>query len=203
MRQNERFLCTKCLYHLPKNDYQRDNEIEQRFWGRVKIELVASLLRFHKGSSAQKLLHHLKYKGYKEIGDTLGEQLGTALVSSAEFSTIDVIVPVPLHPKRLKKRGYNQSELIANGLARKLNKPIDTKTLIRIKENATQTNKGRFDRWENVSDIFALTDTNTLANKHVLLVDDVLTTGATIEACVKNILLSENAKVSVATLAAA
>lgn len=201
--KKEDHICLKCLYHLPKTYLhdQPDNEIEKRFWGKVQIERASAFFYFKKGSSFQQLLHHLKYKGDKEIGEVLGKQIGIDLVSTPDFSSVDVIVPVPLHKKKLRKRGYNQSEWIAKGIAARMEKPIDTANLYRTVENQTQTKKGIYERWENVNGIFALKDNEIFRDKHILLVDDVLTTGSTIEACAKAILQSENAKVSVITLA--
>lgn len=201
--KNEKFVCLKCLYHLPKTYFhdQAENEIEKRFWGKAPIERATAFFHFQKGSPFQKILHHLKYKGDKEIGLVLGKQLGTELATSNHFSSIDVIVPVPLHPKKLKKRGYNQSEWLAKGIAEKMNKPIDVENLYRAIENPTQTKKGLYERWENVNGIFELNNLDKFNNKHILLVDDVLTTGATIEACAKAILKSQNIKISVVTLA--
>ena len=204
LNKDEKIICLKCLYHLPKTNFhlQNDNEIEQRFWGKIPIVRATAFFHFQKGSPYQKLLHHLKYKGEKEIGQVLGEYFAVDLMSS-DFAKVDVIVPVPLHRNKLKKRGYNQSEWIAKGIAEKLQKPLDTDTLFRVIENPTQTKKGVFERWENVEGIFEIKNRETFKGKHVLLVDDVLTTGATIVACATAILQCEGASVSVATLAKA
>ncbi|MDR0871886.1 MAG: ComF family protein [Prevotellaceae bacterium] len=205
LEKHEKCICLKCLYHLPKTNLhlQKDNELEQRFWGKVPIFRVAAFFYFEKGSPFQKLLHHLKYKGEKEIGIMLGEYMGVDLRQSADFAAVDVVVPVPLHRNKMKTRGYNQSELLAKGIAAKLQKPLDTDTLFRAIENPTQTKKGVLERWENVEGIFCVKNKETFADKHILLVDDVLTTGATIAACAAALLQCENAKVSVASLAAA
>jgi len=205
LEQNEEYICLKCLYHLPKTDFHNvsENEMEKRFWGKVPIERATAFFYFSKNSSVQKILYQLKYRGNKEIGESFGKYLGIELSRSADFRNADVIVPVPLHAKRLRKRGYNQSEWIAKGIAKQWNKPLDVDNLYRAIENPTQTNKGLYERWENVNDIFKLKDNTTFRNKHVLLIDDVMTTGATIEACANAILQSENAKVSVITLAIA
>jgi len=204
LNKDEAFICLKCLYYLPKTNFhtQPDNIIEQRFWGKVPIVRATAFFRFQKGSPFQKLLHHLKYKGDKEIGQILGEYLALDLMSS-DFAKFDIVVPVPLHRNKLKKRGYNQSEWIAKGIAEKLQKPLDTNTLFRAIENPTQTNKGVFERWENVEGIFEVKDYEAFKGKHVLLVDDVLTTGATIIACATAILKCEGASLSVATLSMA
>jgi ComF family protein len=144
----------------------------------------------------------MKYNGLKDLGYELGKMYGSDLASS-EFSSVDVIVPVPLHPKKERKRGYNQSDWIAEGIAKTMQKPIERHNLCRIKANETQTRKSRIERWENVQDIFIVKNVNFFTNKHVLLIDDVITTGATLEACTAKILQCENARVSIATLAVA
>jgi ComF family protein len=149
------------------------------------------------------LLHSLKYKGNKEIGQLLGRYAAVDLLDSVDFTSIDVVIPVPLHPKKYKVRGYNQSEWIGKGLSEILEVPQDTITLYRIRENTTQTKKTVFERYENTEGIFELSDSTSLAGKHVLLVDDVLTTGSTLEACVRVLLEIEGIKVSVFTLAVA
>ena len=198
--KNEEYICLKCLYHLPKTNFHNisENEMEQRFWGKTPIERATAFFHFNKESSVQKILHQLKYKGNKEIGELFGKQIGI------EFCwNVDIIVPVPLHAKRLRQRGYNQSEWIAKGISKQWNKPLDVENLYRAIENPTQTKKGLYERWENVNDIFKIKDSAKFRNKHILLVDDVMTTGATIEACAKAILQSGNTKVSMITLAIA
>ena len=148
-------------------------------------------------------MHSLKYRGNQEVGELLGKYAAQELLESVDFSTIDIIIPVPLHPKKQKIRGYNQSECIGNGLSKILEKPIDNTSLIRVRENTTQTKKTVFERYENTDGIFVLQNQNNLTGKHVLLVDDVLTTGSTLEACVRVLIEIEGIKVSVFTLAVA
>ena len=148
-------------------------------------------------------MHQLKYKGKKEIGVYIGKLYGEDLKKSPFYSNIDVIIPVPLHPKRKRRRGYNQSEMFARGLAEVFAKPYDIKTLVRTFASETQTKKSRFRRWENVKEIFALKNYQHLINKHILLVDDVVTTGATLEACAAMLLNIPGVKVSIATIACA
>ncbi len=204
LTQQESHLCLMCLHKLPKTNYhlQTENPVEKRFWGKVHVERATSFLYFQKGESVQKLLHRLKYKGEKEIGELLGKQFAHDLKDST-FAEIDLIVPVPLHKKRYNKRGYNQSAQIAKGLSETLNKPVDTQTVVRNTENETQTQKSVYERFENTANIFSLTDNTAFENKHILLVDDVLTTGSTLEACAQAILHTKNAKVSIVTLALA
>ncbi len=149
------------------------------------------------------MIHQLKYKGNKEIGIFLGHLYGNVLKNEALFSKIDFIVPVPLHPDKLKKRGYNQSEMIAMGLSQSMKKPIETTSFGRSIYTESQTRKGRYKRWENVDNIFKLSDGHSFEGKHILLVDDVITTGATIEACAQEILKVKGARVTVVALACA
>lgn len=203
--KNEQQICLSCLTAIPKTNYHllADNPIEKRFWGKVPVYRGTAFFFFQKGSPFQKLLHALKYKGNKEIGERMGKYAAVDLLDSPDFKSVDVIIPVPLHPTKYKKRGYNQSEWIGKGLSEILEKPQDTTTLIRVKENATQTKKSVFERYENTEGIFELSDKNTFSGKHVLLVDDVLTTGSTLEACIKALMQSDNIKISIFTLAVA
>jgi ComF family protein len=157
---------------------------------------------FQKGGHAQKLLHKLKYKGQKEIGYELGKMIGYDLLNSP-FVESDVIIPVPLHKSKFRKRGYNQSEYIAKGIAEIMGNPVDTDSLYRAIANPTQTKRHRYERWINVEGIFVLNNPERIANKHILLVDDVITTGATLEACTNALLQAENVQVSIVALAKA
>lgn len=203
--RGEEMICLSCLHNIPKTNYhlEVDNTVEKRFWGKVPIHRGTSFFFFYKGSPFQKLLHELKYRGNKEIGFVAGKYAAIDLLESEDFRNIDVIIPVPLHPKKFHKRGYNQSEWIAKGLAKILEKPVDTTHLIRIKENTTQTKKSVFERYTNTANIFSLTDLTVFRHKHVLLVDDVLTTGSTLEACMQTLLETDYIKISVFTLAIA
>ena len=202
--RNEHFLCTKCLYELPKTNFHNDpeNEVAQMFWGRVLINHATAYLHFQKGGYVQKLLHKLKYKGQKEIGHELGKMIGLDLLHSP-FTSAEVIIPVPLHKSKLRKRGYNQSELIAKGIAEVTKNPVITNNLCKSNATPTQTRRHRYDRWLNVEKMFELKDPKSIANKHILLVDDVVTTGATLEACASVLLQAENVKISIVTLAKA
>ncbi|HKJ43247.1 MAG TPA: phosphoribosyltransferase family protein [Sunxiuqinia sp.] len=195
----------KCLLHMPRTNYhdEPENPMEKLFYGRIRIERATALMEFKKGSPYQKILHQLKYKGMKELGELMGQQLAHEIKNSEFIQPIDLICPVPLHPKKERKRGYNQSFHFAKGLAEILDIPIDSQAVRRRVFTSTQTQKSRFDRWLNVDGIFELTEPEAFNNKHVLLVDDVVTTGATLEACAQSILSSSDSKVSVATLAIA
>ncbi len=205
LHKQEQHLCINCLQGIPKTNYQLvvNNPIEKRFWGKVPINRGTAFFFFQKGSPYQKILHSLKYRGNQEVGELLGKYAAQELLESVDFSTIDIIIPVPLHPKKQKIRGYNQSECIGNGLSKILEKPIDNTSLIRVRENTTQTKKTVFERYENTDGIFVLQNQNNLTGKHVLLVDDVLTTGSTLEACIRVLIEIEGIKVSVFTLAVA
>ena len=205
LQRNEQHICLRCLNNIPKTNYhqQSDNPIEKRFWGKVSVFRATAFFFFQKGSPFQKILHVLKYKGNKEIGEQIGKYAAVELLESADFKSVDVIIPVPLHSSKYKKRGYNQSEWIGKGLSVVLEKPQDISTLKRVKENTTQTKKSVFERYENTEGIFECTDFKSLKGKHILLVDDVLTTGSTLEACVKALLKIEGVRVSVFTLAVA
>ena len=190
---------------LPRTDYcyDDDNFIVQLFTGRIKIEKATALFTFQKGSKFRKLLHSLKYRGKSEIGILLGKELAAEMLSSKNYSDIDYIIPVPLHPKRQKQRGYNQSEMIGVGMSKVLKIPMLTEVLIRNLETVTQTKMTKDERWKNVSGKFIISDGEILKNKHVLLVDDVVTTGSTLEACGEVLLTIEGLKLSIAVLAKA
>lgn len=200
----EKLICISCLYNLPKTNFHKeiDNPVSQLFWGRAKIEYATAYYFFNKGGQYQNMMHKFKYHGVKEIGYVLGRSFG-AQIKNSFFKKVDVVIPVPLHQSKLKKRGYNQSELIAEGLSESLQKKLDTKNLIRTIATTTQTRKSRFDRWKNVEKIFKVKNPGQITGKHILLVDDVVTTGSTLEACANVILEIPETKVSIATLAVA
>ena len=194
-----------CLHHIPRTNFHLDpdNPVARLFYGKVNIERATSYFYFSKGSKYQTLLHDLKYKGMKELGEEIGKHFAIDLQQSPEFRSVDIICPVPLHPSKEKKRGYNQSWWIASGIAKQMNKELSSDNLHRITATETQTRKSRFARWQNVEGIFELSNPEAFSEKHILLIDDVVTTGATLEACAAAILSTTNAKVSIATLATA
>ena len=151
----------------------------------------------------RKIIHHLKYKGMKEVGYEMGKHFGAAIKQAQHFEEIDLLVPVPLHKNKLRQRGYNQSYWIAKGMGEIMNKPVETESIKRNVETNTQTRKARYERWENVEHIFKLKNEQLIRDKHILLVDDVVTTGSTLEACASALLKAENTKVSIATLGVA
>lgn len=200
----ERLFCTDCLFNLPltNNHLYKENKTTELFYGRAEVNYATSLFTYSKGSSYKNLLYDLKYDNKTEIGFELGRFLGLAIKESPYIKNIDVIVPVPLHSKRMRTRGYNQSAWIAKGIADILKIRIDEKTLVRKTHTITQTKKNRVERWDNVKSVFDVKG-DAFENKHVLLVDDVITTGATIEACINTINKAGKTKLTVATLAIA
>jgi len=181
----------------------KENKLSEYFYGRVHIEAATSLLLFHKGGSAQNLVHSLKYNGKKEIGHFLGNLMGKELIDSVHFSVIDVIVPVPLHKRKQQKRGFNQSGIFGEGISATTGLPICTNGLLRVIPTETQTRRSRFSRWKNVESVFHIPNQQLFENKNILLVDDVVTTGATLEACAAKLLECKGAKVWIATIALA
>jgi len=200
--KHEQVICTYCDFHLPRTNFhlERDNPVTRTFWGRAQIESGAAFYYFNKGNRTQMLIHQLKYKGRKDIGVFLGEKYGVYLKHSLFFNTTEMILPVPLHKKKRMQRGYNQSEEFASGLGKSMNLPVDPYVLCRSKATETQTRKSRFRRWQNVSEIFAVRDPSVIQGKHVLLVDDVITTGATMESCIQVISSIPGTRISIAAI---
>lgn len=199
LSEGEAHICSNCLILLPKTNFhlQPDNRLEQFFAGRVPFERIAAYAYFLKGGSIQNIVHELKYNRNPEIGNFIGKLCGENIKDSDFASSIDLLIPVPLHPKREKQREYNQSLEICKGISEITQIPVDSSTLIRTVNNQSQTKNSRFDRWKNVEDIFTLTNIESFQNKHILLVDDVITTGSTLESCAKEILKSEGVKISI------
>ena len=199
---NEYLFCTRCLFEMPRteNHLEKENKLTELFYGRAKIEAATSLFNFRKGSPYRKLLHLLKYQNKTEIGYELGKYIGLNIKVSPYFNKIDYVVPVPLHPKKLKKRGYNQSAWIGKGIADNIDCILNETSLIRTVNTETQTKKNKLERWENVHNVFKVTD-NKFDNKHILLIDDVITTGATIDGCIHALQESKGITISIATLA--
>ncbi|MCS6917023.1 MAG: ComF family protein [Chitinophagales bacterium] len=202
---NEEVLCSFCLFYLPRTHFHlhADNELERHFWGRVPLRRATAFCYFQKGSRLQRLIHQLKYEGRTDIGRYLGKLYGLELLQSAEFQQVDLLLPVPLHRSRLLQRGYNQADCICQGMAEALQKPWSDQVLIRRQATDSQTRKNRFERWENVADVFAVARPAAVAGKHLLLIDDVITTGSTLEAAAHSLLQYEAASVSVAGIGCA
>ncbi len=201
--KNEKLLCTSCLHDLPVTSYHLDNEnpVKKVFYGRVKIEKATALLHFRKKAGVQHLIHDLKYRGYREIGTYLGKWLGTELADSNWMNSIDIVIPVPLHKTRLKQRGYNQVEDFGKEIAESLQVPYLDDVLLKISSTQTQTLKDRLSRWGKIEETLKVQNSEKIAGMHVLLVDDLVTTGATLEACAHKLFEIPKLKISIATMA--
>jgi len=198
-------LCIRCLSSLPETNFEihPNNPVEKDFWGRLPIINASAHLYFTKESLVQQLMHQLKYKGNKDLGLQLGRLMGNALKNATRFNEIEVLVPLPLFPSKEKKRGYNQAMILCEGMAEILSLPILDRVITRPQHTETQTKKGRIERWKNIEGKFQLVDPAAIQNKYLLLVDDVVTTGATLEACGNELVTAKNVKLSVATLCVA
>lgn len=205
LQEGEEGLCMKCNMDMPRTNYhlRKDNPVERLFWGKIPLERATSYFFYQKGSSFRQILHQLKYGGRKDLGELMGRFMAAELASAGFFKDVDRIVPVPLHPRKRKLRGYNQSECIAHGISAVTGIPMDTSSVIRKKHTDTQTRKSTYERWENVDGIFHLLHPGRLRGKHVLIVDDVLTTGSTTTACADAFKGVESIRISILTLAAA
>ena len=200
----ESFLCLECFDNLPYTNFVQhaNNPLEKKFWGRIALVSAMSLFYFSKESIVQNMIHELKYKGNKKAGHFFGNLIGKSLLNSNRFHA-DVLVPLPLFEKKEKMRGYNQSEILCHGISEIINKPVVKNNVIRKVFTETQTRKHRLERWKNVENIFQVNFPHQLEGKHILLVDDIITTGATIDACATQILKIKNVKLSVASFAMA
>lgn len=201
--EQDQILCAVCYLQLPETHFfnHHNNTIEKILAGRIKIESAGSAYYFTKHSVLQNLLFELKYRGNKDVGHLLGRLTGRHILESGRFSNIDVIVPLPLNKQKEKKRGYNQAHLIAEGINTILGKPIISNAIRRSIFTETQTHKDRITRWQTMQDVFEVINSIALEGKHVLLVDDVVTTGATLEACGETIINIPETKLSIATAA--
>lgn len=199
---SEEVLCIACAQELPKTSYHHipNNETALRFAGRIPFKYATSLAYFTNDGLLQHLLHGLKYKNKQKTGTYLGRSLAYDLQHTNWINEVDCIMPVPLHRKKESARGYNQSRLIAEGMSDVLHIPVTDGVLIRIRPTESQTQKTRAERIHNMQDAFDITDTTTLAGKHILLIDDVLTTGATLEACALALYRSPDITISIATI---
>jgi ComF family protein len=200
---HDQLLCLHCLNDLPATNFfnQPNNPVEQVFYGRIPVANAAAGYFFTKDSLLQNLIVQLKYRGNKQIGFYLGQLLGNFLIKSDRFRDVTALVPLPLNPRREKNRGYNQATMLCNGISSVWKKPVIEKAVVRRVYTETQTHKGRISRWENMDGIFEVVNPSALESKHILLVDDVVTTGATLEACGSEILKVPGTTLSVATLA--
>ncbi|QDO95659.1 ComF family protein [Formosa sediminum] len=205
LADGELTLCTECRHRLPVTQFHfnNDNSVINVLYGRVKVEHATALLRFEKKGITQKLLHQLKYKGQEQIGSFLGDWLGGDLQTLEEYKSIDAVIPVPLHKNKLRKRGYNQVAKFGIQLANALNAEYIDHVLIKINHSNSQVFKNRLSRWTTSDAVFSIQYPEKINNKHILLVDDIITTGATMEACANLLLRSKNVKISIATMAIA
>ncbi|WP_299706315.1 ComF family protein [uncultured Pontibacter sp.] len=208
LARGERFICTECNVKLPYTDLHvhgatEQNMLQQRFWGKVPVRFAFAYLHFRPKGRVQRLLHKLKYKGAQELGEHLGKRYGALLSDHQYAEHFDLILPVPLHRLKLRRRGYNQSDGFAKGLAGAMELEWSNRLLVRNIDTDSQTKKSRLDRWQNVESVFEVKSPEKVKGKRVLLVDDVLTTGATLEACAQALLNSGCEEVSVVTIAAA
>lgn len=200
--ESDNFLCLECINDLPHTGFalHANNAVEKLFWGRIPVAAGMSEFYFSKSSIIQNLIHEFKYKGNKKVGLYLGKMMGRSLMNSNRFSKVDALIPLPLFYKKEFKRGFNQSAIICEGIQEIMNIPLFAKSVTRVVATETQTRKDRTQRWENVEKSFSVLQPENLKGKHILLVDDVITTGATLEACGAEILRTTSLQLSVATL---
>ena len=197
--------CMRCLNRLQHTEMHTkvENEFTDRFWGRLRIESGAAMYYFNRKSPIQRALHQLKYKNQPDVGVRIGRRFGHLLAQSPHFEGVEAIIPVPLHRQKERQRGYNQSAMLAQGLAESMRVPVLLNTLVRNTASDSQTRKKRMERFENVNSVFTVKQPERIAGKHLLLVDDVLTTGATLESCGSILLEAPNTRLSLATIAIA
>lgn len=202
--KGEESLCTRCILELPRTDYIEieENPIKAKFIGRLPVKYAMAFLKFRKTGIVQHLLHQLKYKNHPEIGIRLGQLFGMEMLRHSK-NDFDIIIPLPLHKSRQTKRGYNQSSLLAEGLSSSMGLPFADNLVQRVQNTLTQTRKTRVERWENVKDAFIVSNKELVANKRILLVDDIITTGASLEACGKQLIDSGCKEMSIACIAEA
>ncbi len=205
LNKDEDVICLTCNFMMSKTAYESiaDNPVARIFWGRIPFQFVSSSYFFAKGGRIQALIHELKYKSNREAGLFLGRQLAVDIQKAGLSDGVHFLVPVPLHPKKLRSRGYNQSDILAQGMAEVLQIPVVSDNLLRVIASSSQTRKTRDERWENVKNIFEVKQAKQFEGKHILLVDDVITTGSTIAACAEVLMQVPNIKLSVATAACA
>ena len=199
----EETLCSKCYLHLPRTDFGRDlyeNVMAKLFWGQIAIEKATALFYYEPHAETANILYELKYKNHPEVGEVMGRMMAKELMRFGLFDDIDALVPVPLAKKRERERGYNQSMMLTKGVSEVTGLPIANQVVRRTRFAGSQTRRGRWERNENVEDVFELQDASSISGKHLLLIDDVVTTGATIIACAKEMQKASNVKISVLAL---
>lgn len=205
LNDNEDTICTTCRHDLPVTNFHFENNdtIQKVLYGRAQIEQGTALFKFEKKGLVQQLIHGLKYKGYEPIGFVLGNWLGGELKTINTYKTIDIVIPVPLHKNKLKKRGYNQVSKFGQQLAQALNTEYSEDILLKTTNTKSQVVKKRLARWNNNEELFSIKNKSYIKDKHILLVDDIITTGATLEACITILNEAKNIKISIATMAIA
>ena len=199
----EKVICTSCRHHLPMtNHHELDkNELWQKFYGRLDIQFVGAQFYFHKKGIVQQLIHNLKYRGNQDIGEAIGNWYGSLLVNHSALQDLDEIIPTPLHKRRLRERGYNQVTTFGRSLSQKLEIPYNDSLLFRSQYSSSQTFKNLLERSMSTKPMFYVQNPEKHRNKHFLLIDDVITTGATLEACGRALMQIENAKLSIVCMA--
>ncbi len=203
--KGEHLICTRCMLQMPQTNYHLDNSnpLQKRLSTRIDLDYAMALFKFSKSGRVQGLLHSLKYKNQPELGLVLGNIYGERMRDAHLDEIFEIIIPVPLHPSRKRKRGYNQSAMFAEGLSQTLKIPFSDKLIQRKIKTETQTKKNKLNRWENVNEVFEVIDVNAIKSRKILLVDDVVTTGATLEACGNQLLAAECSTLSIACIAEA
>lgn len=203
--KHEQCICSICQFHITKTNHfkTKDNNLQKLFWGKIQLNHAAALYEFVKDSPLQKMIHALKYEENKEVGIYLGKQIAYEIGESEFLKNIDYIIAVPLHPKKEKLRGYNQSMCIAKGIQEIMKTEIDSTTLQRTVDTESQTKKNKYSRWVNVGEVFQIADVEKLKNKHILVIDDVVTTGSTLESFAHTLQQIKGIKVSIVTIAIA
>lgn len=202
--KQEDVLCIECVHSLPIASFHKtgNSVLKDKFYGRFLLQNATALAYFQKRGLTQQLLHNLKYRGRKEISSFFGKWLGAELSEIDCYKEIDLVIPVPLHKQKLKKRGFNQVEGFGNEIAKALDVPYRHDVLIKISKSGSQVFKTRILRFE-AEEVFSIQNLEAINNKHVLLVDDIITTGATLEKCALQLLKGENVSISIATIAVA
>lgn len=205
LTDNEAIVCTSCRHQLPVTNFHFDDSetVKKIVYGRVQLENATALLHFSKKGIVQQLLHNLKYRGHEQISTFLGKWLGSELSTIKAYNNIDVVIPVPLYKTKLRQRGYNQVSKFGEEIAKALNANYNDTVLVKTKSTKTQVFKGRLTRWNDDGALFSIAENESLKGKHILLIDDIITTGATVEACAAVLLKINNIKLSLATMAIA
>ncbi len=203
--KGEQAICTRCMLEMPQTNYHKelDNPLQKRLSYRIPVKHAMALFKFSKNGRVQHLLHELKYRNHPEIGEVLGRVYGSKIKATNQYQDIDMIIPVPLHPARKRKRGYNQSAKFASGLAEMLDIPYSDDLMVRKMITGTQTLKTKLSRWESMRGVFIVKESAVLKSKKILLVDDVITTGSTLEACAETLLAAGSKELSIACIAEA